>query len=738
MSSIQTAIELADRMSAPLHNICTAVNMVISSFESAQYAAGNMFDESSMQAAQANLHEALTQIDAIANSTDEAAHRQTQYNQQIRNGVTASDNLLGKVKSLVGAYIGISTAKNVIGLSDELTQTTARLDMMVSQYNELNGTMQTTEGLSQMIYQSAQSSRASYLDTAASVAKLGNNAKDAFSSTGEIVEFAELVNKQFTIAGASATESSAAFLQLTQALGSGVLRGDELNSIFEQAPNLIQNIADYMGVPIGQIREMASEGQITADIVKNAMFAAEDKINAKFAEMPMTWGQLWISFQNQALMAFQPVLQRLNDMANSPQFQTFVSNAVQVTATLADAVLDVFDLMGQAAGFVTNHWSVIEPLVWGIVEALGAYTIALGVHKAAQFTSNVVKGIATIQEYAHAKAILANSAAHTAETIETAKATVAQASFNTTLLACPVTWIVIGIIAIVAVLAALCNWIANTKGVAESGFGVMMGCIFVVGAAFENLQMVVTNIATGIVHVVIALGANIMTAFHNALCNVSAWWYGMLSDALFVINGICEALNKLPFVEFDYSGITSAANDYAARAAEAEGNKMEYMDLAEAFKNGYNTLDAFQEGWASDAFASGAAWGDGVADSVSGLFGGVNFDNLSGLAAELAGGIMGYNDAGSYGSSYDTAANIANIARDTSNISDSLDISSEDLKYLRDIAEQEAINRFTTADIHVDMSGMQNTVNNANDLDGIVDGLTARVLESMEVVREGV
>lgn len=718
MSSIQAAIELSDRMSAPLYNICAAVNMVISGFETMQYTSGNAFDISSMETAREKLAESITQLDEIANSTDEAKRKQERYNQQIHAGTSAADGLLGKVKSLVGAYVGISTVKNTLGLSDELTQTTARLDQMVSQYNQLNGTMQTTTELSNMIYQSAQNSRASYLDTAASVAKLGNNARDAFSSTEEIVGFAELVNKQFTIAGASAQESSNAFLQLTQALGSGVLRGDELNSIFEQAPNLIQTVADYMDVPIGEIRDLASEGQITADIVKNAMFAAQDEINAKFEEMPLTWGQLWTSFTNQAIMKFQPFLQRLNEIANSDRFQTCITGVMNALSVVATIAVNVIDVMAAGGAFIVDNWSIIAPIIGGVAAALLIYNGVLLAHNAYETISNGLKVLAATWSVAHGTATAAEAAATTG-------ATAAQIGFNAALLACPLTWILVVIIAVIAAVIALANHIANTGGVATTAFGVITGGIFVVGAFFKNLGLSIANIALGIGSAIFALGSNIMTAFHNAISSVQSWWYDLLSTVLDVVASICESLNNLPFIEFDYSGITSAADEYAAKAAEAAGDKEEYQSISEAFNEGFSTYDTFQEGWVSDAYNAGAAWGDGVSNKVTDFFGGI-------------GDIGNIGDVGSYGAASDMAGNIANIAGDTSSISDSLDVSEEDLKYLRDIAEQEAINRFTTADIHVDMSGMQNTVNNTNDLDGIVDGLTARVLESMEVVKEGV
>ena len=184
----------------------------------------------------------------------------------------------------------------------------------------------------------------------------------------------------------------------------------------------------------------------------------------------------------------------------------------------------------------------------------------------------------------------------------------------------------------IAIIFAVCNAIAEWTGVADSGFGVMMGGVFIVGAAFKNFGLLVANIALGIGNAIAALGSNIMTAFHNAISSVQAWWYDLLSDALYVIEGICEALNKLPFVEFDYSGISSAAEDYAAKAADAVGNKEDYKDIGDAFDKGFNTFDTFQDGWINNAFDAGAAWGDGIADTVgnfslSDLFGGTDVPN---------------------------------------------------------------------------------------------------------------
>ncbi len=644
---------------------------------------------------------------------------QGRFNREIQEGTQQASELTDTIKNAVLAYVSVQSIGNALNISDELMMTISRLNMM-------NDGVQSTQELVNMVYAAAQDARGSFAEMADVVAQFGNNAKDAFGSSEEVVAFADLVQKQMTIAGASTQEASNAMLQLSQALGSGTLRGDELNSIFEQAPNLIQSIADYLEVPIGQIREMASEGELSADVVKAAIFASADEINAKFEQMPMTWGQIWQSMQNTALIAFQPVLQKLNDIANSQAFQTFVNGAIEAMATPANILLNIFDLVATVGGFIADNWSIISPIIYGVVAALAVYAGYLAVVKIAELLGTAAKIAMCVASYAHA-------AATGAEASATAAATAAQYGLNTALLSCPLTWIILLIIALIAIIFAVCNAIAKLTGIANSGFGVITGGINVVIQFFKNLGLTVANIALGIGNAIAALASNMMTAFHNAICSVQSWFYNLLSTALSVIAGICEALNKLPFVEFDYSGITSAADDYAAKAAEAAGNKDDYKSISDAFNDGFNTFDAFQDGWASDAFNAGASWGDGVADAVSNfslsdIFGSTDIPNVDDYTS-------GFGDAIASSGMGDS---LGDIAGDTGSIKDAMDITEEDLKYLRDIAEQDAINRFTTAEIKVDMSGMQNTVNSGDDIDGFMTKLTDSVNEAVDNMTEGV
>ncbi|MCC2819565.1 tape measure protein [Lachnoclostridium pacaense] len=697
-----------DTANAELEQLRSQLNTAIQEQNELNQAMQNM-DVSAANDAYLRLSQTVSGTERyIRDNVDE----QGRFNQEIQEGTQQANELTNTIKNAVLAFVSIQSVGKALNISDELVQTTSRLNMM-------NDGLQSTQELVNMVYAAAQDARGSFSEMADVVARFGNNAGDAFGSSEEVVAFADLIQKQMTIAGASTQEASNAMLQLSQALGSGVLRGDELNSIFEQAPNLIQSIADYLDVPIGKIREMAQEGELSADVVKAAIFASADDINAKFEQMPMTWGQVWTSFQNSALMAFQPVLNKINELANNEQFQVFVESAIGLIAELAVYVLEFFNTLASIGGFISENWSIIAPIVYGVIAALTAYAVISGVVAA-------VNGIMATSAAVHAAAEAMQAGA-------TFTATAAQYGLNAALMACPLTWIILLIIALIAVIFAVCSAIAKMTGVANSGFGVICGGVNVVIQFFKNLGLTVANIALGIGNAIAALGSNIMTAFHNAICSVQAWWYDLLSTCLSVIESICAALNKLPFVEFDYSGISNAADDYAAKAAEAAGNKEDYTSISDAFNDGFSTFDTFQDGWAADAFDAGASWGDGVADAVSNfslsdVFGGTDIPNVDDYTS-------GFSDAIANSGVGD---NLGSIADDTGAIKDNMDITQEDLKYLRDIAEQEAVNRYTVAEINIDQSGMQNNISSGDDIDGFMTKLTDSVNEAVDNMTEGV
>lgn len=707
MAGISTAIQITDRVSAPMLSIISSLEATQNAFENLGNTIDDSFDTSAINNARQQLSAAVEQLSHIGEEQEDVTKK-------VQNTSSAMDGWISKIGAVVAAYASFATVKKVMDMSDELVSTNARLNVMNQSFEKVNKSAMDTEETLNLIYASAQDARSELGAMADVVARFGNNAGDAFSGTEEVVQFANLVQKQMTIAGASTDEASNAILQLSQALGSGVLRGDELNSIFEQAPNLIQGIADYLDVPIGKIREMAQDGQLTADVVKASVFAMADEIDAKFQDMPMTWGQLWTSMGNTAVMQFQPVLDKVNEIANNEQFMEMTNNLLAGLATVSVYLLNIMELAGAVASFFADNWSTIEPIVWGIVTALGAYIAALTIY-------NAIKGITAGVEAVH-NAVLAM------ETGTTFMATAAQYGFNAALLACPLTWIILLIMAAVVAIIAFANHIANAGGVATTWFGVICGWINVVIQFFKNLGLTVANIALGIWNSLGALCSNMVTAFSNAIANVQTFFYNLLSTALSVIAKIANALNALPFVEIDVSGLTSAADNYAAKAAEAQANKGEYQSVSDAFNKGMGTFDTFQNGWVNDAYSAGASFGDGISNKVSSMFDGGS------------GGLPSADYSGMLGNGYDTsnlAGNVADTAGNTAKAADALNTTTEELKYLRDIAERDVVNRFTTASINVTQNNTNN-VTGTNDIDGITDSLSSGIMAAIDKATEGV
>ena len=723
---------LNDGISGVLRKINTALNTTLNAFEQVQRASGRAVDTAQIQAARAALVEANREVDDMAKGYRRAAQQEEVLNKGLRNGTSAADGLLGKVKGIVATLAAGAGAKALLGLSDKLTSTTTRLSFLVDDGGSV-------DKLEQKIMASAQRSRAAYLDTASAIASMGANAGRAFESNDELIAFMEQVNKQFVIGGATAEGQSAAMLQLTQAMAAGALRGEELNSILENAPGIARAIESYMGVAEGSIKSYAEEGLITADVVKNALLSVADETNAKFESMPMTWAQICTKMQNTALAAFEPVLTRLNQVANSAQFNTVIDGAINGLAMLASVATGVLDLLINGASFVVDNWSWISPIVYGLVAAFIAYN-------AVALITNGINAAVALAEGVKAAALMMSTKATFAQTAAQYKLNAAQYKLNAALAACPITWIVVAVTALVAAIYAACSAIAKFTGIANSGFGVIAGGINVVIQFFVNLGLTVANIALGIWNALGACAQNIGIAFSNVISGVQSWFYNLLSTALTVVAGICEALNKLPFVEFDYSGITNAASDYASKAAEASGNIKDFVSVGDAFSEGMSTFDTWQSGWVSDAFNAGANWGDGVAsdvsDTVSGLF---DFD--LGAATDYGTGLgtgSNYGTGLGTGSNYgdfamdDLLGNTGQTAANTGAAADALSTSTEELEYLRDIAERDAINRFTTAEVRIDMTGMTNRIEGGADLDGVISTLTDGFTEALLTAAEGV
>lgn len=646
---------------------------------------------------------------------------QGRFNREIEESVAQADNLMDSIKGLVAAYATIQTVGNIIELSDTVTQTTTRLNLIVDDGGSV-------KELEDKIYLSAQRARGSYLATADAVYKLGTQASQAFSSNDEIIAFTELLNKQFTIAGTEVQSIDAAMLQLTQAMASGRLQGDELTSILENATPVIQNIQRYLqeveGIDASNIKELAADGVITADVIRNSMFYAADEINAKFETMPMTFGQVWQSFQNTALMAFQPVLERLNELANSTAFQNMVNGAIEALAMVAEIVLEIFDLIAAVGGFVAENWSIIEPIIMGIVTALGLYYGAMLLY-------NTITGISTAITAAKAFAEKVHAASLAMEAGATFAATAAQYGFNAALYACPLTWIIILIIALIALFYAAVAAVNKFAGTSVSATGIICGAFMVALAFIGNIFVALWNLVVDVFVLIYNLVATVANFIGNVFTDPIGAVCRLFFDLADTVLGILQALASAIDAIFgsDLAGSVQGWRDSLGGWVDDTFGKGE--EIMAKMNADDMKLGRFEYGEAWDA---GYSFGEGIDESIA------SFDPSSLFDTNVP-GAGDYADLSNYGAGTggidSIGSGVDDIAGNTGKIADTMDITEEDLKYLRDIAEQEAINRFTTAEITIEQTN-HNTVSGKMDLDGIVSGLTDAANEAVDMITEGV
>ena len=714
MATIKSQMVLNDGMSAILKKITHVLDFTIHSFEDMKRASGEAFDPAIFQATYAEIGQINEQMDKMERYYIKAAQNQDRFNKGLLTGTghaTGLTNQIGKIAAAAGAAFGV---KQLFNLSDQMASNTARLNLIVDDGGSV-------DALEAKIMASAQRSRAAYLDTASAIASMGANAGAAFSGNDELIAFMEQVNKQFVIGGASAQGQSAAMLQLTQAMAAGALRGEELNSILENAPGIARAIESYMGIAEGSIKQYAQEGAVTAEVVKNALFVAAEETNAKFESMPMTWGQIWTSMQNRALTALDPILTKLNGIANSEQFSTVADSALQAFSVVAAVATVALDAMFGLGAAIVDNWSWIEPIVWGVVTVMGIYQGVVLALAIAEGIKTAATTAAAFFENAHAAALAMSTGA-------TFSATVAQYGLNAALYACPITWIVIAVIALIAVIYAVVAAVNHFAGTSLSATGIICGAFAVAGAFIINLILGVVNFVIGIgveIYNLIATFANFFANVFNdpvgAIINLFA---GMFDFILGIVQSAASLIDTVLGTDMS-SAVAGFRNTVATKVEEIVGEQVEVMQKLDASDYQIQRIEY------GDAWAAGNNFGQGIEDTVSGLFSGFSTDP-SNMGDDLGGSGVGYVP-------YDELSKgVGDISDNTGSMAKSLEVSGEELEYLRDIAERDAINRFTTAEVKIDMTGMTNKIDGGADLDGVIRELTDGFTEALVTTAEGV
>lgn len=714
MGTIRTAIALYDGVTSPLQSMHKAMGVVLNTFESMQQASGRAVDTAAIREAREEWAKAGTAFDAIEENIRNANNEQQKFNNSIRGGNNSANGLLSTIKKIAVAAGGIAGINKVLNISDELASTKARLNLLVDDGGSV-------DVLEQKIMASAQRSRSAYFDTASAVAKLGLNAGNAFNGDmDQVIAFMEQVNKQFVIGGATAQEQSNAMIQLTQAMAAGALRGEELNSILDGAPGIARAIEKYMGIAEGSIKTVAQEGKVTAEVVKNAMFAMADETNAKFDSMPKTWAQIWVDMKNQALSMFAPILTKINQIGNSTKFQKVTTGLINGLAAVANVASSALDILIAIASVFVDNWGIIQPLVLGIAAAMLLYNGYLIANNAITAISNAQKGLAAVQAYKAAVANTTLAATEKAEAMAKASATAAQYGFNAALLACPLTWILLIIIAVIAAIYMIVAAINKLTGSTISATGIICGVVAVAGAFVLNCAIGVLNAIIqaiwtifvapflGIVEWILNVCNGGFNSFGDAVANLIGQIIGRFLNLGKVVTTIIDAIFGTDWtsgLESLQSAVTSWGKNENAITLDKNAPTIDYRATY------------------SGAWDAGYDFGQGIDDKIGGMFDASGLDSMG--AFDLSNTLDGI-----YGNTGDTAANTAATA-------DALDIAEEDLAYLRDIAEREAINRFTTAEIKVEQHN-ENHISKDADLDGIMDAWANDFAEKLEVSEEGV
>ncbi|HWQ76944.1 MAG TPA: tape measure protein [Syntrophomonas sp.] len=649
MATIRTAIQLYDGMSPALRNINRAINIVIASLESMEKVSQRSIDTRSIQAARVELNKTGLAFSAIKREIQEADQAQQSFNRDTRAGKNKNDGeSKGGIKwdSLKGVA---EKASKVLQLSDEMALMPARLNLM-------NDGFQTTAQLQDMIFQSAQRSRSGYLDTAKVVTKLGVAAKDAFSNNRETVAFAELMNKSFKIGPGSAQEQTDGMEQLIQAMGAGGLQGDEIKNIQGNAPILAQSIENYMqaaGVE-GTLEEWAAQGLITADVIKNAMFAAADETNARFDQLPMTWSDIWTTMVNSVLRISQPLLNFINLLA--------------------------------------NNWDILRPIVLGTVFAILLY---LAVTKGVAFVSAAFTAIQTFLSIGFG--ILTGS---------TAAASAAMFTYNSALLASPITWIIFLVIALIAVFYAAVAAVNKFAGTSYSATGFICGAFLVAAAVIGNI---IIGLLNALIQFVWALFAEPFLGIIEWILNVTNGGFESFGGA--VANLIGQIISWFLSLGKVVTKIIDAifGTNWTAGLSSLQDSVLAWGKTKNSITldRSVPTIDhRFSYGSAWD---KGLSFGSNVEDKLKGVM-----DNLSNI----------------YDGVTDTAANTGRTA-------DSLDISEEDLKYMRDLAEREVIDRTVLRDVNFELSNSFGDIRETADVDGIITTIENRLAEAIANEAEG-
>lgn len=689
MSGIRTMISIVNGASRQIRRIGSDISGLI---ENAKRLNGTeLIRTNVIDRAKNGVERVRATVDKLKTDIVEAAKKQKEHDDAVKGTNRNANVLVNTMRRLLGIYIGLAGLKKILSISDDVSQTSSRIKL-------INDGLQTTAELEDKIMKSANRSRAAYSDTAKVISKLGITAKKSFKNNDEMIAFTELVTKSFKVGGASASEQTNGMYQLTQAMASGRLQGDEFRSIIENAPLLAKAIADYTGVGQKGLKKMASDGAISADIIKGAVFNSANEIEQKYKQLPITFADIWNRIKNASIIAFRPFLLKISEIANNEKFSKALNGIVNLLALLGTVLANVINIAVSGASFIYDNWSIIEPIFWAIIGVIALYTVVT-----------------------------------TTQSIATTALAIAQWALNSAILACPLFWIIAAILAVIIVIGILIHRTIGFKAA-------WMIAANVVITIWDSLVIAGHMMANGVCDAwdKMLMGAAIMsTGIRNALTNMKAWGLSIIdafiNKAIDAINTLINAVNKIPGVALPtIQHVNIAANAKIEAHAKTSLRDAILNDFINE-KNGDIQKRADQiKRMESEMYAREVKR---KADIEKAKIEHQNTKNKK---------IMDFSPSGFDFSSFasnDALKNIKDNTKGTKDhtgkMKDTLNIAEEDLKYLRDVAQREVIDRTVLRDVNVKIDNSFGDINQNADVDGIIRKIEQRIDEEINSNAEG-
>lgn len=698
-SSVQKLIASNQRAATATETLKACEWQRVEALEATKRAQADAYAQGAYEKTKKQIIEMQAAHKGVTGCVNDSTQAQREYSEAVNKSSNGAQNLWNKVKGLAGAYLGMAALKNGIDATDTYTSNAARLGMV-------NDGLQTQAQLQNNIYEAAQRSRTGYNDMVDSVAKLNMLAKNSFASNNEAIQFTELMNKAFKVSGASAQQSKSAMQQLTQAMAAGRLQGDEFTSIMENAPMVAQAIADYTGVGMEGLKKMSSQGELTADVVKNALFSAGGDIEAQFSKLPMTFAEAGVILQNEATKAFEGVMEKANELLNSETGQAIMRGIMVGIDLVASVMSEAMDLISSAGDYIRENWETIGP----ILQYVGVCAAILA---AGFLVYSVASGIATA----------------------------AQALFNATLLGCPIVWIIIAIAGLIAIIYGAVNAFNDLTGSTVSATGVIFGLLAGLAAHVYNVFSFSYNIVASIVEFIVNaftdlnysgkklfgnLATNVLEmlismtkGFDELATNIANSFVWGINKAIDAVNWLGEMVGKIPGMDGWSLDHLSTTDSFTGTLESLKTNINKWVGEE---PDDYWSAPKLEKIALDDAFNKGYQFGE----NIDSMFAGSKDKKGNKSAAQT------YDE--NY--SLDSPA-LDGIGKDTKKISDSVESAEEDMKWLKDIAEQEIINRFTTATLAPKLTVEIANVNKNADLDGITQNLEEELRELIAISAEG-